>query len=260
MVAQAKSFPRWTDKHALACLLMALLAVVCAAKFNIMDPKTHRPVGSYMFTAIAYSTNIFIKNGLMHFILYTIEALYDQQAVKYHIGQRVTTLWAQALQNPRWGQHLHMQVECLLQICDVLGRESKRPLDKKVFGERNQYGQTIKGTLYCIALTCVVTNGITSIGYHNLYEQCMGLACTALKLIFDYYQPTEEVNYEIGSMYLRKDTLITGILAHVLFFITFHFGLLDWLLHSSYDDNFLLHPTTVANVVFFGCLSKRLLS
>eukprot|EP00924_Labyrinthula_sp_SR-Ha-C_P003095 snap_masked-scaffold_50-processed-gene-1.62-mRNA-1 protein AED:0.20 eAED:0.20 QI:0/0/0/1/1/1/2/0/217 len=181
----------FTNIHFLGCTLMLSIMILGSYFFPTIDPVTLKPSDDFplWLQTLSYYTNIPIKSGMLHFLLYAGEIFLINKTLFFkHFGQRLTTLWLQLFENPRWGQHFHMQTEGLLQIIDIFVYLQKQPEDKKI----------------------------------NLNkEQVIGAIICYIKIFFDYSH-FEHVNYRIGSTFQLENKLsfILGLVFTIgLYFI-----------------------------------------
>lgn len=218
-------------------ILLSALVVLVFGSMSVMDETTLKP--SVKFTGpvkqLAYWTNIPIKLGLVHFGLYLIEYVVVQNnLLTYsHVGQRMTTLWFQLVQNKRDGQHLQMHLETLMQVCDLWSVVRPQAV-------------WLQALLIGVVLGVFVQNALTSLAYHSLAEQLLGLVLFLCKyLVFDLQpQGGGLVNYHLGALVMENKWRVAGglgVLAVVLAWNEFH----------------TFHPTAMAtNMVVGGGLVK----
>jgi len=237
-------FPRLSVIHMYGLAVMLVLMVIGSFVFPMMDPDTLKPNEFFPsgLEIASFYFNVPVKLGLIHLIVYGLEYMHDSLSFERHIGQRLTTMWLQHFENARWGQHFHMQTETLLQVIDMLSRDHRNQTPRK-------YNVVIKTVLLLIALLMIVSNFITSTGYHSFYEQMLGALFTLFKVFgFDYLAVFQHVNETVGAAYDSKRNMITGIivLSSVLCLV-FVLGLYQEL------RDFVLHPTVLATILFLGC-------
>jgi len=220
----------------LTALHVAAVAATAAAFFafsspavTYFDPETLRPTPDFpaWVRAAAHATNVPIKLGVLHVALYATEFWYDRGLFRRHVGQRFTTLWYQLPQPPRYGQHLQMQLETLMQLCDALARREAAayPLGAVV---------AIGGA----GTVVMAQSALTSIGWHSMQEQSAGFALALLKLALDYSPYGVRVNERVGGSLSDAAQWAGGAL----------------MLGTGYVVNGFeaLHPTAVATLIFAG--------
>ena len=190
----------------IACVLsLALCAVMTGCLlFPTINLATLKPGPgmSDWLLSVSRMTNIPIKLGILHGCLYFIEWSNGKSrgtVLSTHIGQRLTTLWVQGFQNPRWGQHLHMQIETMLQILEAM----------PVVGT---FGTLFLTSAFIALLTQA---GITSSGFHTFEEQMLGfLSAVAKSVILDRLIPMAgRVNEFVGSPFRDAQNCLSGALA-----------------------------------------------
>lgn len=227
-----------TMLHLQCVALMGLIFVVGSIGFPYIDRSTLKPNDSFpsWLKAVSYAVNVPMKLGLFHMVLYGIELFRDHHIFTFHTGQRLTTLWFQFFQHQRWGQHLHMQTETLLQIVDVYQSDGFRT-----------YTVAEKTVLASGACVLCVTNLITSVAYHTWEEQVIGYLITLAKLFVDYGYGTK-VNQKIGRSLRSWHALVGGFIA-----VAVIVALSKLMLSSSASkvvSAFMLHPTVLATGIF----------
>mmetsp|Transcript_1534 Transcript_1534/g.1746 ORF Transcript_1534/g.1746 Transcript_1534/m.1746 type:complete len:262 (+) Transcript_1534:101-886(+) len=228
--------------HVFYLLSMFTLFLVGSIVYPTIDQETLKPGPLFpkWLKSISYYSNIPIKYGAVHLSLYALEFYRSPSLFTRHIGQRLTTLWFQVFQHPRWGQHLHMQTETLLQVVDVHSLASFRKAEL-------DFCKTIGGLM-------LFTNLITSSAYHTFKEQAIGFFFTLLKLVGDYSKLGHDINHFVGSVLGRRETLAFG-----LAFATFLFCVVKYILAHEPLTDFLAHPTVSATaVVSGGAIADRL--
>eukprot|EP00924_Labyrinthula_sp_SR-Ha-C_P003083 snap_masked-scaffold_50-processed-gene-1.49-mRNA-1 protein AED:0.06 eAED:0.06 QI:0/0/0/1/1/1/2/0/241 len=221
----------FTNIHFLGCTLMLSIMILGSYFFPTIDPVTLKPSDDFpsWLQTLSYYTNIPIKSGMLHFLLYAGEIFLINKTLFFkHFGQRLTTLWLQLFENPRWGQHFHMQTEGLLQIIDIFVYLQKQPEDKKI---------NLNKILQVFAFIFMFTNFVTSSAYHTLQEQVIGAIICYIKIFFDYSH-FEHVNYRIGSTFQLENKL-SFILA-----LVFTIGL--YFIYPTIAS----HPTFYPSIVF----------
>ncbi|GBG25611.1 Hypothetical Protein FCC1311_018302 [Hondaea fermentalgiana] len=240
------SWPRIRMAHVCVVTLMLFIMILGSVVMPTINEVTLKPSERFppLAKAISFYSNIPIKLGLVHVFLYGCELYNDPANAERHIGQRLTTLWLQFFENPRWGQHFHMQLETFLQVIDILSREVEGKLPK-----RSRYPDFVHAGLAIIVALMMITNLVTSSAYHTFYEQTIGAAAAIVKLLFDYYVEVEFINPAIGASYTKPKALAGGALCTAVFV---------WcgrhLLSASLPVYLalLVHPTTLATVCFVG--------
>jgi hypothetical protein len=115
----------------------------------------------------------------VHFVLYFVELTLltlgdDTSLFATHIGQRLTTLWFQLLQPPRYGQHLQMHLETLMQIADCMNLH-------QVERKRMRWLYVFFGF---ISLGIYIQNALTSLAYHSMAEQTWGFGLFLAKYLY----------------------------------------------------------------------------
>jgi hypothetical protein len=157
----------------------------------------------------------------------------DYDAFSLHTGQRVTTLWYQYLQHHRWGQHLHMQVETLLQVLDLVtlgaivverrrGTRSSATSDTVESSKRQQLRRgyrerpVAQAFLAIVVLLMVIQNLITSSAYHTLAEQLVGYVLCCFKLAWDYTEAGSCFNSAVGKPMASASNLLVSVVAVVV--------------------------------------------
>ncbi|KAH9246830.1 hypothetical protein BASA81_015608 [Batrachochytrium salamandrivorans] len=191
-------------------ILLSALVVMVFGSMSLMDEVTLKP--SLRFTGpvkqLAYWTNIPIKFGLVHFVLYLVEYLVVQNnLLTYsHVGQRMTTLWFQLVQHKRDGQHLQMHLETLMQVCDLWS---------VTLGNCSLW---LRVMLLGMVLGVFVQNAVTSLAYHSLVEQLLGLGLFLCKYLLFDLQPRWGglVNYHLGALIMENKWRVVGGLVVVL--------------------------------------------
>eukprot|EP00514_Thraustochytrium_sp_LLF1b_P008971 CAMPEP_0184549790 /NCGR_PEP_ID=MMETSP0199_2-20130426/12307_1 /TAXON_ID=1112570 /ORGANISM="Thraustochytrium sp., Strain LLF1b" /LENGTH=301 /DNA_ID=CAMNT_0026944537 /DNA_START=144 /DNA_END=1049 /DNA_ORIENTATION=+ len=236
-------WPRLTDGHLALSVMMISFMLLGSAVFPMIDHDTLKPsdeMPAWLKTVSHYS-NIPVKLGAIHLVLYAAEMMVDQDLAERHMGQRMTTMWMQTIEHPRWGQHFHMQLEAVLQIADLLKRKRK--------GETSQFPSFLHVLLGVFAFIMVVTNFVTSCCYHTLSEQVIGAVLACVKLVgFDYWQDMENINVKVGQAY----TPITIPAAACTFFaVSSIVSAISS--HDSVSSMLFVHPTGQAS--FFWAIS-----
>jgi hypothetical protein len=224
---------------------MFLVYTISSTYFSTIDLDTLRPKKDEMnadLLRFSKWSNYYIKFGFMHLSLYALEFFRTSKSsplnknnkntndiFEFHIGQRLTTLWYQFFQNERYGQHLHMQIETALQICDDL------------FINKTAFPTTIERLyLYFIGFLMLFTNAVTSSGFHTFEEQTYGFIYCIVKLIYDYSNVGLIVNKQIGSTLSNLVQIVAG-------FIFVGIGIL-------FNELQMLHPTVIATLFLLGGL------
>jgi hypothetical protein len=243
------SHPRWGREHTLALAGMTALVLFGSLALSWFDTATLKPSNDMpaWLKSVSHWSNLPIKLGLVHVFLYGVELWHDPRSGERHVGQRLTTLWLQLIEDPRFGQHLHMQLETLLQLCDVRDRQRR--------GLVARYPLWVQVGFLLIGLVMAVTNLVTSCCYHSLREQLIGLALAVAKLAaFDYLRATQDLNLRLGELYTIPGALVAGVALLVALVA------LVWLTGADKEQwRLVLHPTTLATVVLVGCaLAKAL--
>ena len=248
--ALVASHPRWGREHFAALAGMTALVLLGSLALPWFDAATLKPSSGMpaWLKAVSYWSNLPIKLGLVHAFLYGVELWHDPRSGERHVGQRLTTLWLQLAEDPRFGQHLHMQLETLLQLCDARERQRR--------GLVSRYPPWVQLGFLLVALAMAVTNLVTSCCYHSLREQLVGLALALAKLVaFDYLRSTQDLNLRLGELYTIPGALAAGVALLAAVLAT------AWLLVGADKEQWRLvvHPTTLASVVLLGCaLAKAL--
>lgn len=240
-----------TPKHYVTVISMLVVLLIGSTIFSTIDIETLKPSESFpdIIKNISTITNFPIKIGLMHLVLYTFEYFYFPELVSTHIGQRLSTLWLQYFENPRWGQHFHMQMETALQICDIITRADK--VNGNRFKNKKKLFWMI-GLVFCrlVLVAMLLTNFITSSAYHTFKEQCLGAVVALAKIVFDYHSYGQKNNQFIGESLttIPEITIAIGVLFLCLGYIVLHLVGLD-------ADSIIAHPTVVATSFFMGGLT-----
>ena len=178
-------------EHILYVTIFAAIAAVFSLALPTMDATTLKPAPGRMprwLIDLSRATNWPIKVGLFHAIFYFIEWRNPRtrsENLAQHVGQRATTLFIQCLQNPRWGQHLAMQLETCLQA-----------------GENLVHASTLELLFFLVAAaTMLLQLAVTSSGYHTFEEQMLGLLSGIIKsvLIDRSVHIARQVNGFIGG-------------------------------------------------------------
>ena len=245
-----RSLPNITVLHVAIFQTMLGLLFIGSFIFPMIDLETLKPNQQFpnWLKTVSYYFNIPIKFGLVHSFIYVLELFWDTDSGKRHIGQRITTLWMQLYENPRFGQHFHMQLETSLQVADMFKREHKKHV---------KYNYFFKAAFVMIIALMMVTNYITSSGYHTFHEQLIGAALASAKLIFfDYYKPIERINGKVGDVYTGFRTLVVG------FVIALGLILISIILLGSLSihQDFIWHPTSLSSFMWIGCAIYGLIS
>lgn len=222
-------------------LILVSLALLFAMAFSlpgisVMDPVTLKPHKGFNPTlkTIARVTNIPIKLGIVHGVLYMMEYIIDPELFKRHVGQRLTTLWYQLIQFPRFGQHLQMHVETLVQAADAL-------YSKKMFGNL-----LVRAVLWTVITGILVQDALTSLAYHSFTEQVVGFGLGIVKLLcFDWAARGSRINKAVGESLARGIQWIGGALS-----------LSGGLLLNDFAP---LHPTLMATLLCIGGAATLLL-
>lgn len=230
--------------HAWGIVLMGALYILGSYTFPMIDHGTLKPNEDFplWLKKLSYYSNVPIKIGAVHTCLYGIEFFRDRKLFSRHVGQRLTTLWVQFLEHPRWGQHLHMQTETLLQIFDIFSRS--KPKD---------FSDIEVWILRFFVVLFALTNYLTSMGYHTFFEQTLGFVLCLAKLWLDYTPFGLDLNSSIGDALNSLEAIVGGavalLLAHVLVYLSLQGT-------GRYEDAFyfLTHPTGVASCMFLGGL------
>lgn len=229
-----------TKLHLLCVALMGAVFVIGSTVFSVIDHDTLKPGDGFppWLKTLSFYSNIPIKLGAVHGFLYGIELYRDGELFTFHVGQRLSTLWVQFFENPRWGQHLHMQTETLLQIVDVFQSEKAQ-----------SYSALERYLLIGCAVLFVLTNLITSIAYHTFEEQLIGFLLTLVKLFLDY-DIAMPYNKEIGSAVKSVYAIAGGVVMIALALALTHLTLSSTLILTI--DKFILHPTVIATSIFIS--------
>lgn len=238
--------PRFTQRHVLGVLVMVLLMVVGSVLLPMMDAETLKPHQGFpaWLRQVSYATNVPIKLGVAHAFLYGCELALDPESGERHIGQRLTTLWLQFFEDPRWGQHFHMQLETVLQVADAFDRDDNRVASKR-------FPQAVRVVFAGIAAAMALTNLITSIGYHTFFEQMVGAVLAIAKLFFfDYLRDFEHINVSVGHAYTDLRALAGGVVLAALLCLVATLTDASW-------AKLAMHPTTLATTCFIGCRATR---
>jgi len=235
-----KSFPRFTSLHFALIVAMLALLLVGSWWMPMIDVVTLKPDHRFpgWLKALSFYSNIPIKLGVMHAFIYGAELFWDPRSAERHIGQRLTTMWMQFFENPRWGQHFHMQLETVLQLADIA--------DRQVASKTGPYYPTpVRIGFFAVAGLMAFTNLITSCCYHTLTEQLIGAALALFKIVcFDYFGKVEHVNHDIGTTYTDKRALALGVFATATIFFVFV------PLLPPAVSGVLHHPTSLATILF----------
>jgi len=223
--------PKVYRLHAVLILVAMVTFIVFGLPgISVMDPESMKPRKGFNPTlkAIAIATNVPIKLGVVHGILYAFEFFLDPNLFKRHVGQRLTTLWFQLFQFQRFGQHLQMHIETLVQAADVL--TSKSPLARHT---------VVKVFLYVVIAGVLTQNALTSLGWHSLKEQAIGFGLGMLKLVaFDLAPHGARLNRYLGESLARGIQWLGGAIS-----------LGGGLFLNNYAP---LHPTIMASLIFAG--------
>jgi len=209
-------------------IAFALFVIFSSPYLSMMNPETNRPHEHFHPTlkTIAKLSNVPIKLGIFHGVLYFGEFFLDPQLFKRHIGQRFTTLWYQLFQHHRYGQHLQMHMETLIQLADAL-HSSK--LSQRV---------VVQIAIWTAILIVLLQDAMTSVGWHSFEEQAIGFGIGALKLCFDLTARGARVNNLIGESLSRGIQWIGGAVS---------LGVAIFL-----NDFTPMHPTAMATIIFMG--------
>jgi len=243
-------WPRLRAAHLGVAASMLTVLVIGSLFFPTIDYVTLKPGPAFppMAKSVAFYSNIPIKLGAVHVFLYGAELYFDPRNAERHIGQRLTTLWMQFFENPRWGQHFHMQIETALQVIDIFSVDAEREVPR--------FPPMVRSVLGAIVWLMFVTNFITSSGYHTLEEQLIGAAVALLKLFFDYYYSTEHVNSQIGSSYTEPRALLGGV---ALTMVAVWFARAMFAATASIEYlALIMHPTTLATLCFLGARATHM--
>ena len=221
------SFTKWHAAVLVACGVV--FAAFSSPMLSYFDEDTMRPNSLFpaQVKAVARATNVPIKLGLFHMTLYAFEFWLDRELFPRHIGQRFTTLWYQLLQPERYGQHLQMHVETLMQLCDAESRAN-------ALG----YPAPAVAAMYMAGSIVMLQNALTSMGWHSAQEQAIGFALALLKLAFDYSALGAELNRTVGSA-----------LSDVMRWVGVALMLFGGYVVNGFES---LHPTTIATLIFAG--------
>lgn len=226
---------------------MLFSTILFATLFSTIDSTTLKPSNDFPPNLKKFSdlTNIPIKVGLFHFLLYFFEANLFPTILPFHIGQRLSTMWLQAFENPRWGQHFHMQVETLLQLIDLEQQAQNKSLPQHGF---MTFFRVFSGFFM---LTMIFTNCVTSSAYHTLKEQLIGAFLAFIKLIYDYSEIGNQVNFYIGRAFVNDISLTI-----VSFIFVYSSFIILSLLNDDYD--YLMTSLALTFSVFSGNVAIRL--
>lgn len=239
-----RDFPRLSRIHIVLICCMLSVLVAAGALFPMIDLDTLKPnefFPSKLRVASFYS-NIPIKMGLVHAIMYGVELVLDPYSAKRHIGQRMTTLWMQVFENPRFGQHFHMQLETGVQVLDMFKRDHENYVI---------YSWPIKAILCGIIVLMIFTNYITSCCFHTLEEQLVGALLALAKLtLIDYFRLCEPINKKVGSVYSNLRVLASGLVFALVSIFLLDIGAKLGLLNQE----FLWNPVLLSSLLWLGCL------
>ena len=227
-----------TVAHLQCVVMMGLIFVVGSVIFPRIDRTTLKPDETFptWLKKLSSAVNVPIKLGVFHMCFYGIELFRDEDIFAFHTGQRLTTLWFQFLQHRRWGQHLHMQTETLLQIVDVAQS-----------GAFSSYSIPEKAVLAAGACMLCLTNLITSIAYHTWEEQAIGYLLTLAKLFIDY-GVGHEVNRTVGRSLRSWRAVFGGVVTVAIVVVLSKVAVSTELSEAIVE--FMLHPTVLATSVF----------
>jgi len=248
-------WPRVSQLHMISIAAMIALVLIGSVAIPMIDHETLKPSTDFptWLKAISFYSNIPIKLGLVHVVLYGYELYYDPQSAQRHLGQRLSTMWLQFFEHPRWGQHFHMQLETVLQVCDIFVRRDERLHPRPKPSGENAPDPLALG-LGAIAFLMALTNLITSCCYHTLSEQLIGAFLALGKLLaFDYHVDRERFNPLIGEVYTNPLVLVLSTVGVALLVL----GLQAVFAGFPVVLVTLMHPTTLATAVFLGCHAAR---
>lgn len=219
----------WLIFAVFACFVVFASPLVSVFNYHTMKP--HATMHPWIKT-VAMATNVPIKLGLIHGGLYLGEFFLNRELFKLHVGQRFTTLWYQLLQPHRFGQHLQMHFETLVQVADVLSSETLATVSKTL-------KNVIRAVLYVVIAGILLQNALTSMGWHSIEEQATGFVLVCIKyFVFDLSKRGAKFNNSIGS------TLASGVQ-----WIGASFSLGSGLAWNEFEA---LHPTAMATLLFVG--------
>lgn len=230
-----------TAVHLQAVALMGLVFVFGSFMVPTIDRETLKPSEDFpiWLKNLSRLSNVPIKIGFVHAYIYAFEILRSPKLFPYHLGQRLTTLWVQFFEHHRWGQHLHMQVETVLQLVDLLGRDS--------------YSAMERGVLYGLVGLFFFTNFITSTAYHTWEEQSIGFVIALVKLAVDY-SVGAQWNKMVGET-MQSRLAIGGGLS----LLALEYALVTYLFASTEVSRIVFHPTIIATTLFTGASGVRLI-
>jgi len=227
-----------TRFHVVMLSLAVFLGLIFAMpNLSHFDPASQRPLTSMdpFIKHLARVTNVPIKLGAVHLCLYLIEFIKDPVLFRRHVGQRLTTLWWQMLQNHRLGQHFQMQIETCMQIADVLTRRSEA---------RYNVGHCVVFAGISILIFCQAA--LTSLGWHNFNEQFAGFSLAMVKLLFDYSVQGTKLNDAVG-----------GLLSIALHWVGGAFLVLLGHVYSDFGALVVFFPLLFARYVFRKLIVQR---
>ena len=227
-----------TRSH-VATLTLATLTCLAMAHPSVshFDAATLRPRDSLAgwVVAVGRATNRPVRQGLLHAAAYAVELGWDRLAGRRHVGQRLTTLWIQVAQHGRWGQHVQMQLETLAQVCDASARSKAGMV---------AYPLPARVGMAALAVGMLAQVALTSVGWHSLHEQAVGVALGLGKLAFDYTATGSKINDRVGFALGEAVHWLGGFLA-----VSAAYGV-----HGVAA----LHPTVMATLLFVGGLLTAL--
>lgn len=225
--SMAKPTVGWLH-HFFTVVVFISLCVFASPWIAVMDPVTLKPINmDPRVKKIAEMTNWPVKMGAVHACLYMLEFFRDKHLFQRHFGQRITSLYYQLFQPSRFGQHLQMQLETLLQIADAIrsGNFTKSVLAQSI--------------LWSIAMIMVIQSALTSYGWHSFEEQLLGFILVSVKLLmFDFTARGAMINKTIGKSLAEGIQWIGGG-------VSLACGV-------AFNGFELLHPTAMATLVVVG--------
>jgi len=141
-------------------------------------------------------------------------------------------LWYQLLQPVRYGQHLQLHIETVLQAADAISQ----PWSKDKF--------IPKTGLFLVIFIIFLHHALTSYAYHSFKAPSFGFVLGTIKIIFDYSMEGSKINYKIGNFRGELINIAAGF---------FSLGLA-----VAINDFALLHPTLMASIVLLGGVALSL--
>jgi len=225
----------FTRLHLIFVFVMFMIYIFGSYLLPTIDIKTLKPGPGFpqWLKAASYYSNIPIKLGVVHAAMFSLELYRSPKLFSRHVGQRLSTLWVQFFQHPRWGQHLHMQTETLLQVIDIHHLKRCSNVEEDM--------------LKCVGFLMMFTNFVTSSAYHTFEEQTIGFVFALVKLCVDYSHFGAHLNSYIGSTLSTINTLGSGLV-----FFAFFFTLFNYVLAIEMAAELLVHPTVMATTLFTG--------